>query len=104
LTSGIVRFNPVDPSKGHPAQGSLGSGGAFSMSTFKSGDGVLAGDYTITITSTLEDSEALAKDKGTGVGGKSAIPVKYNNSKTSGLKETINPGQSKTNLKLELTE
>ena len=91
LTSGIVRFNPVDPQKGRPAEATLEKNGAFAMSSFKPGDGVIAGDYSITVPATLENSEALAKDKGTGIGGKSAIPEKYSNPKTSGLKQTVSP-------------
>lgn len=104
LTTGTVRFNPVDPKKGHMAEGKIDSSGKFKLSTFKPGDGVLAGDYDITVVSMAESDKGLAKDKGLGIGDKSVIPEKYNNPKTSGLKETVKPGESKTNLKLDLKE
>jgi hypothetical protein len=106
LTNGTVRFVPVDPQTGRPAEGIIGPDGKFTLSTFSPGDGVLAGDYGISITSYKSGEEKLAKDKdlGLNISDKSAIPEKYNNVKTSGLNETINSGEPKKDLLLELAE
>lgn len=106
LTNGTVRFNPVDAQKGRPAEGKIDANGKFTLSTFVPGDGALAGDYGVSVTSYKAGEEKLAKDKdlGLNINDKSAIPEKYNNAKTSGLKETIKTGEPKKDLKLELKE
>ena len=104
LTNGTVMFNPTDPDVGRVAQSELKPDGSFALSTLMPGDGAVPGSYTISVTSFLPGSELLAKDKGTGIGGKSAIPGRYSDPTTSGLKETIELGTPRTDLKLELVD
>ena len=104
LTIGVVRFNPVDPEVGRPAEGAIDAEGKFTISTFKSGDGAIPGDYNITIISMLEDADTQQKDQGLGISGKSAIPKKYNDPETSGLSETVVLGQPRNDVELVLEE
>lgn len=104
LTSGTVRFNPADPQKGRPAEGQIEKDGRFTLSTYKQGDGALAGEYGVSVTSFTDGPKVPAKDKGMGLGDVSAIPQKYGNPKTSGLKETVAAGKPRSDLALELQE
>jgi hypothetical protein len=104
LTSGTVRFNPTDPQKGRPAEAKIEKDGRFTVSTFRPGDGVLAGEYGISVTSFTDGPKVPDKDKGLGLGDISAIPAKYNDPKTSGLKETFQSGKPRNDLKLDLKE
>lgn len=104
LPNGSVTFHPADPQKGRPGQATIGSDGTFNPSTFAPGDGLMAGSYSISVASTEPNTEALEKDKGTGIGGKSAIPEKYSDPATSGLRETIGPDDRGKVLKLELKD
>jgi hypothetical protein len=101
LTNGTVFFSPVEPNEDRPAQASIGDDGTFVVSTFKQGDGVVAGTYAISITSSVSGSEKLERDRGTGIGGKSAIPLRYTDPKTSMLVEEI---VAATELPLELED
>ncbi|MEX0727614.1 MAG: hypothetical protein WEB58_01385 [Planctomycetaceae bacterium] len=106
LTNGKVRFNPVDSKDGRPAEGSIGSDGAFTLSTYKDGDGARPGEYNVTVVSYTGESGGLDKDKALGlsISDKSAIPEKYNDPATSGLKETVESGKVRTDVKLELKD
>ena len=93
LETGIVRFVPVDP-EGMLATGPLKPGGEFTLST-RGSDGVLEGEYLVTVESYLIDETVPEKDRELGIGGKkSAIPQKYSDPETSGLKETIDGSRS----------
>lgn len=95
LEIGIVRFVPVDP-EGMLATGNLKPGGAFTLST-RGTDGVLEGDYKVTVESFLIDETVPEKDRELGIGGKkSAIPDKYSDPEKSGLTETIDGSRSIT--------
>ncbi|MFN0195324.1 MAG: hypothetical protein ACKVT0_01155 [Planctomycetaceae bacterium] len=104
LTNGIVRFNPVDPKTGRPAEGNIGSDGKFTLSTIKSSDGAIAGEYNVTVISYKVDSNVPEKDRGLQIGGESAIPEKYSDPLKSGLKEKIEAGNPRNDVKLELTD
>lgn len=104
LTSGVVRFNPVDPKQKdvRAAEGKIGADGAFSLSTFQPGDGALPGDYNVTVTSLPADPNALAKDRAKDL--QSVVPEKFADPKTSGLKASVKAGQSSSGLKFDLTD
>lgn len=68
----------------HPATGDIKSDGSYAMQTFRSGDGVLPGDYAVTITafdygSPRDEQQRLP----------SLVPAKYGSPQTSGLKATV---------------
>lgn len=88
LENGTVRFVPVDED-GLLAVGRIGPGGQFTLAT-KGTDGVVPGDYKISVQSFIIDESVPKKDRELGIGGKKpAIPQKYSNPETSGLTETI---------------
>ena len=93
LSTGIVRFVPVD-TNGLLATGNLTDGGHYKLST-RNSDGVLEGDYKVTVESFLIDDSVPEKDRELGIGGKtSAIPDKYSDPETSGLRESIDGSRS----------
>jgi hypothetical protein len=61
LTTGTVRFEPDD--YGRPASGKLQSDGTFVLSTFKEGDGVVAGHHRVSVTDLDRKSKAGALPK-----------------------------------------
>jgi hypothetical protein len=102
LTSGTVMFSPSEKGTGRVAKAEIGNDGTFTASTLRPGDGVIPGSYAISVTSTIKGTEPIKRDLGTGIGGKSAIPQRYADPKTSGLTETI--GNSRKELTLELKD
>jgi hypothetical protein len=92
LTKGTVTFMPAKPGEGNTATGDIQPDGSFSLGTAAKGDGVLPGDYVVAIISV--ESEATMDAAGKPVPAKSAIPEKYGNTATSGLKATVDIGQS----------
>lgn len=104
LSSGTVTFNPTDVKNGRAAQGAIQPDGTFVLSTSKDGDGALPGTYNVTVTSTTTGTEGLAKDKGTGIGGKSAIPERYGSAATSQLSETIAAKDAGKSITLDLKD
>jgi len=88
LEIGVVRFVPVNP-EGMMATGTLQPGGQYKLST-RNSDGIVEGEYKVTVESFLIDDTVPDKDRELGIGGKtSAIPEKYSDPEKSGLKETI---------------
>ena len=78
------------------AEGKIDASGNFKLSTFTQGDGALAGEYTIIVMPAMKDPSALAKDVIPDE--KPAFPGKYSDPKTSGLKESIKPGKSRSDV------
>jgi hypothetical protein len=104
LDNGTVMFSPADKDKGRVAQGTIQPDGSFALSTFQPGDGAIAAEYMVTVTSTVKGTEPIARDKGTGIGGKSAIPAKYGDPKTSTLRKTVSSSDSGQPYSIELTD
>jgi hypothetical protein len=105
LTKGEVVFAPVDPTKSKGATAAIGTDGRFTPSTNRSGDGLMVGDYRITVTSYVVDTlntppPELAKLKDGGL----AIPKRYTIAEQSGLTATISSADSGKELRLELQD
>jgi hypothetical protein len=49
LVGALVTFVPKDPSAGRPAYGRTDANGQFQLSTFRTDDGALPGDYKVTV-------------------------------------------------------
>jgi hypothetical protein len=77
VASGAVRFTPA---QGRPATGAIGLDGHFRLTTFEPDDGVVPGVHTITIHSTDELSPTQFRWN---------VPKKYQQTRTSGLSQTI---------------
>ena len=105
LTHGEVVFTPKDTKIGRSSRGEIGPGGKYSLTTFREGDGVVPGDFSIAVFC-YEDpppptSEELANPPAAfGLRGKPAIPTRYLDPKTSGLTATVSESANVVDLKL----
>jgi hypothetical protein len=94
---------PEDPksTKAAPnANAETNSDGHFSLSTYGSGDGAVPGTYLVGITKPIPDP---ATANSATPGNLNALPDKYQNPTTSGLKMTVDAGK-KNDAKFELTD
>ena len=88
VTTGTVMFQPVKPAAGlplRPATGPLRSDGSFAMSSFETDDGVVPGEYRVSIMS-LISGPTPEQPNAPKVWG---VPEKYTNPVRSGLTATI---------------
>jgi hypothetical protein len=97
VTQGIVRYTPKQ--SGGPtreASARIQPDGTFEMTTFQKGDGVVAGEYSITVSAystqllTREQTEAGVR----GTGRQLMIPEKYLEAATSGLSDQVDADHS----------
>jgi|tagenome__1003787_1003787.scaffolds.fasta_scaffold20947798_2 hypothetical protein len=95
VTQGIVRYLPKDPDTGaREATGRVQPDGSFVMTTFQKDDGVIVGDYAITVSaySTHELTRQETESGLRATGPKLLIPDKYLKSDTSGLTDSVAAG------------
>jgi len=97
VTQGIVRYSPKQSgTAAREATARIQPDGSFEMTTFKKGDGVVAGEYNITVSAysspvlTREQTEAGVR----GTGRKLMIPEKYLEAATSGLSDQVDADHS----------
>lgn len=110
-----VTFHGRTESGGRSASGKTDSQGNFSLTTFKSGDGAVPGDYVITVSKAAESAKALdtsldpetgefgadygamMEAAGSGAASKktqpTALPEKYNSAATSDIQRSVVAGQ-----------
>lgn len=74
LTQGDITFEPTDA--GRAANGSIQPDGTFVLTTFKQGDGVVAGTHRVSVT------------------GNNKVPTKYRNSSSSKTEVEVKAGTS----------
>jgi hypothetical protein len=74
LTQGDISFEPTDI--GRPANGSIQADGTFVLTTFKQGDGAVAGTHRVSVT------------------GNNKVPAKYRNSSSSKTEVEVKAGTS----------
>ena len=106
VTQGIVRYSPKDAASGaREATGRIQPDGSFVMTTFQKDDGVLLGEYDITVSaySTQLLSRQQAESGVRAAGPKLLIPERYLKPTTSGLSDTVAAGHSGVK-KIELTD
>jgi hypothetical protein len=122
LAKGAISFNPKEGS-GHGASGQIEDGKFSSLTTMADGDGVMAGEYIVTITAkeldqakVSSEAEKLATKHGmkkmdmippelmakASKEAKSSIPKKYESAATSDLKATV--GADSKTFKFELKD
>lgn len=95
LGVGTVLYIPVDTIRGRVARGKLDADGRFTLTTLKSGDGALPGEYRIAVI-------ALAPHPGEPPPGapsreirrRHLIPERYADCGTSGLRDTVDGSHS----------
>lgn len=86
LSRGSIRFAPEDD--GREAHGDIQPDGTFVMSTFKEGDGAIAGIHRVAV-------------KGTGKGGKEAVPQKYRSPTSSKVEVEVTEGEAEYTIDLK---
>jgi hypothetical protein len=86
VTTGVVQFEPDD--YGRNASGNIQSDGTYELTTFKPGDGVVAGHHRISITDTGRQ------------GGRDVVPKKYARPNTSKLTADVDPAHTEFNFDL----
>lgn len=110
LATGLVVYLPKNTDDSRQASGKIETNGSFVLTTFKNGDGVVPGEYTIVIYPydspagagrTREQMETAARS-GTQRPAR-IIPERYSNPAASGLTDTIN-GEHTGFKKIELTD
>ncbi len=78
LTGGTIRFEPEDG--GREASGNIEPDGSFSLSTFGSADGAVAGTHKVAV----EPPSGQPK----------ALPAKYKSAASSGIVLEVSPGKT----------
>jgi hypothetical protein len=106
VTQGIVRYSPkAQNAGGREASGRIQPDGSFVMTTFQKDDGVVVGEYDITV-SAYAGEELSREQTESGVrasGPRPMIPNKYLQPGTSGLSDSVAAGHSGFK-KIELTD
>ncbi len=108
VDKGRVTFTPVSgegDSGGTSAMGPIESDGSYSLTTFNTGDGAMAGQHIVTVVVPIEDIDELNKPRPDGSIAyklpKELIPQKYNDPKSSPLRNTVVAGEN-NKLDIEL--
>jgi hypothetical protein len=111
LQEGLVVYLPKNSDNTRQASGRIQRDGTFELTTFKSGDGVVPGEYSIIVYPsgspgsgglTREQMEAAAQS-GNRQQHRSIIPDKYSDPEASGLSDTVNADHSGVK-RIELTD
>ncbi|MCC7475299.1 MAG: lipoprotein [Pirellulales bacterium] len=106
VPQGLVRYVPKSPDVGRQASGRIQPDGSFRLTTFQEGDGVVPGEYNISVTaysSQAPTREQLESAAGAVPGPKRMIPEKYSDPLKSELTDSVDakhPGFKR----LELTK
>jgi hypothetical protein len=101
LARGLINYTPVDNGTRSGTRTSVGiidTNGRYSMSTFSTRDGVLPGEYMVSIDGGMDPpgssgSIELTADGQPAAPGKAEIPIKYSSVSTSGLTASV-PAES----------
>ena len=96
----IVPENPKSTTEAPNANATTDAQGRFIVSTYATGDGAVPGNYLVGISKSIPDP-ATANDPVPGT--LNALPERYQNPTTSGLKMTVDAGK-KNDVKFELTD
>jgi hypothetical protein len=89
VTKGTVSFMATEPTRRN-ATGELDANGYYQLQTESPGDGAELGDYNVTIYS--HEEQILDYTPKVPVKPQRAVPEKYEDPKTSGLKRTVKSG------------
>jgi hypothetical protein len=100
VPKGTVHFQPE---KGRPASGEI-QDGKFTLTTYESGDGAVAGKHQVTVESVEAEAPETNRrvPKGTADTAKYLVPKKYALAETSQIQVEIPPGGDK-DIKIVLT-
>jgi len=107
VPQGIVRYLPKSPDNGRQASGRIQPDGSFVLTTFKASDGVVPGEYTITVSAYSREAPSRAEVEASGglgiAGPKLMIPERYTDPTASGLNDIVDSNHSGFK-RIELTE
>lgn len=108
VPQGLVRYLPKNNSQGRQASGRIQPDGSFVLTTFKGDDGVVPGDYDITVSAYTTQPELtraqVEASHGAGIPkARLLIPDKFTEPTTSGLSDTVSSDHSGYK-RIELTE
>ena len=92
LTTGQVAFVPENPQSGRPAFGMIDTTGAYVMSTFEDGDGLIPGRYRISVNAVKEGDPDDFRTRG----GTRILPNKYYDANKSELTADVEESGSQT--------
>lgn len=84
---------------GRAAEGTTDAEGKFTLTTFKPGDGALAGVHHVTVVK-METIPSKDPNNPYGAGAKSVLPARYANPKESPLQETVGAAKNEFNFVL----
>jgi hypothetical protein len=107
VPQGLVHYLPKS-SEGRQASGRLQPDGTFVLTTFKNADGVMPGEYDITVSAyTTQPNLTRAEVEARGGAGISQprllIPERYTEHTTSGITDTVDSDHSGF-IRIELTD
>ena len=95
VSQGTVLYSPVDTNSGRLARGALQADGSFELTTLKSGDGALPGEYRVSVLSYKPHPGEPGRG---GVDADSPppeivrehyVPARYTDPEQSGLRDTV---------------
>jgi hypothetical protein len=100
LHKAVVAFHPLGDYPVHLPKpiAYTDAEGRFTMTTFKPGDGVPAGEYAITVEYRERSQSGIEK-----IGGKNLLPARYSKPETSGLRCKVEEGDNELPV-IKLTE
>jgi hypothetical protein len=106
VPQGLVRYIPKTPDSGRQASGRIQPDGTFVLTTFKSADGVVPGDYNVVVSA--YSSQPASREEIEASGGNASaprliIPKKYIDATTSGISDTVDSAHSGF-TRIELTD
>ncbi|MCC7085065.1 MAG: hypothetical protein IT427_08665 [Pirellulales bacterium] len=110
VPAGLIVFLPASDMECRPGRAFVQSDGSYRATTVKKGDGLMAGEYRVSIMPAPLPND-VAQKKGSGPGGSNGenrptptIPSRYGSPETSGLKLTVDASASSVTFDMPLTD
>lgn len=111
VTDALITFHPTG-ADGRGASGKTDSRGKFQMSTFEANDGVIPGDYAVTVTKTSAAQQAAAEvdvddpaydgaPAEESVDSTNNLPPQFEDPKTSGVKVSVTEANTEYELEFK---
>ena len=98
VPKGTITFQP---DQGQPSVADIQPDGTYRLSTFKEGDGAVAGHYRVFVIANTADPTKIPGSSPGWTPPKDLVPTKYNKPETSGLKATVSEEQKEYNFDLK---
>ena len=98
VPKGTITFQP---DQGQPSVADIQPDGTYRLSTFKEGDGAVAGHHRVFVIANTADPTKIPGSSPGWTPPKDLVPTKYNKPETSGLKATVSEEQKEYNFDLK---